>query len=117
MPLTPAVWQEPGLVVGSATTTPIDLTRSLAAGRPTRSILPRQTRRNWRRNRTQNPPYPSRHSVPENGTTSLTRSRAKQKKAGLNSVILDFDVEALGLPIHLHHESYENAAMARDKEP
>src|SRR5271169_3258190 len=70
MPLTPAVWQEPGLVVGSATTTPIDLTRPLAAGRPTRSILPRQTRRNWRRNRTQNPPYPSRHSVPETGTTS-----------------------------------------------
>jgi hypothetical protein len=26
-------------------------------------------------------------------------------------------VEALGLPIHLHHESYENAAMAKDKEP
>ena len=26
-------------------------------------------------------------------------------------------MEALGLPIHLHHESYENAAMAKDKEP
>ena len=38
------------------TTTPIGLTRSSAAGRPTRSMLRRQTRRNWRRNQTQNPP-------------------------------------------------------------
>jgi hypothetical protein len=43
-------------VVGSATTTPIDPTRSSAAGRPTRSMLCRQMRRNWRRNQTQNPP-------------------------------------------------------------
>ena len=42
--------------VGSATTTPIDPTRSSAAGRPMRSMLRRQTRRNWRRNRTRIPP-------------------------------------------------------------
>jgi hypothetical protein len=51
-----AATQEQGSVVGSATTTPIDPTRSSAAGRPTRSMLRRQTRRNWRRNPTQNPP-------------------------------------------------------------
>ena len=43
-------------VVGSHTTTPIDRTRRSAAGRPTRSMLRRQARRNWRRNQTQNPP-------------------------------------------------------------
>jgi hypothetical protein len=37
-------------------TMPIDPTRSSAAGRPTRSMLHRQPRRNWRRHRTQNPP-------------------------------------------------------------
>ena len=56
MPLGPAVRQEPRSVVGSATTTPIDPTRSSAAGRQTRSMLRGQTRRNWRRNPTPNPP-------------------------------------------------------------
>src|SRR5664279_1194717 len=47
---------EPGSVAGSTITIPIDHTRLSAAERPTRSMLRRQTRRNWRRNRTQNPP-------------------------------------------------------------
>ena len=55
MPSRPAARQQPGSDVGSATTTPIDPTRSSAAGRPMRSMLRRQTRRNWRRNRTQIP--------------------------------------------------------------
>ena len=55
-PLRPAVRQEPGSVVGSATTTPIDPTRPSAAGHPTRSMQRKQARRNWRRNQTQNPP-------------------------------------------------------------
>jgi hypothetical protein len=38
-------------------------------------MLRRQPRRNWRHNRTQNPPWPSRHSVPENGTTSIIAVR------------------------------------------
>src|SRR6266545_1232967 len=65
-----AVRQELGSDVGSASITPIDPTRPSAAERPTRSMLGRQTRRNWRRNRTQNPPYPSRRTVPQSGTTS-----------------------------------------------
>ena len=48
--------REPGSDVGSDTTTPIGPTRSSVAGHPTRSMLRRQTRRNWRRNQTQNPP-------------------------------------------------------------
>ena len=42
---------EPRSVVGSPTTTPIDLTLPSAAGRPTRSMLRRKPRRNWRRNK------------------------------------------------------------------
>ena len=37
---------------------------------PTRSMLGRQSRRNWRRNQTQNPSWPCRQTVPETGTTS-----------------------------------------------
>ena len=37
-------------------TTQIDHTRRSPAGRPMRSMLPKQTRRNWRRNQTQNLP-------------------------------------------------------------
>ena len=48
--------KQPGSVVGSATTMPTDRTRPSAAGRPTRSMLSTASRRNWRRNRTQNPP-------------------------------------------------------------
>jgi putative transposase len=48
--------REPGSDVGSDTTTPIGPTRSSVAGHPTRSMLRRQTRRNWRRDQTQNPP-------------------------------------------------------------
>src|ERR1039458_2788468 len=71
MPSRPAARHESGSDAGSNTTIPIDHTQPSPAGRPTRSMLRRQTRRNWRRNRTQNPSYPSRHSVPEIGTTSV----------------------------------------------
>src|SRR5437899_11989434 len=43
-----AVRQELGSDVGSASITPIDPTRPSAAERPTRPMLGRQTRRNWR---------------------------------------------------------------------
>ena len=43
-------------VASSRCTTPIDPTRPSAAGHPTRSMLRKQARRNWRRNPTQNPP-------------------------------------------------------------
>src|ERR1019366_10171921 len=73
MPSRPAARHESGSDAGSNTTMPIDHTQPSPAGHPTRSMLRRQTRRNWRRNRTQNPSYQSRHSVPEIGTTSNLR--------------------------------------------
>jgi hypothetical protein len=53
---------------------PIDRTRPSPAGRPMRSMLSTWRRKNWRRNQTQNPPWPSRHSVPKTGTTSAKRA-------------------------------------------
>jgi hypothetical protein len=46
---------EPGSDVGSATTMPIHRTRPSPAERPMRFMLSIESRRNWRRNRNQNP--------------------------------------------------------------
>ena len=56
MPSRPAARHSPVSTVGSDITTQIDHTRRSPAGRPMRSMLPKQTRRNWRRNQTQNLP-------------------------------------------------------------
>jgi hypothetical protein len=77
-----------------------------------RSILPRQPRRTWRRNRTQNPPYPSRHSVLENGTTSVymneailqqmierNRRRQKMQRIGLSFLLLSFLLGASSISV------------------
>lgn len=50
---------------------PMALVVMSAAGRLTRFMLGRKSRRNWRRNQTRNPPWPCRQTVPETGTPSL----------------------------------------------
>ena len=49
-PSRPAVRHEPASDAGSDTTMPVDRTRPSAEGRPTRSMLRRKMRKNWRRN-------------------------------------------------------------------
>ena len=62
-------------VVKPLCTIPIGPTRSSAAGHSTRPMLRRQTRRNWRRSQTQNPPLAKPPPVPAKRGHLLQRAR------------------------------------------